>query len=190
MNRYYYRRESGGLFRRLGRGFFWSFIFVSAPFIILGGIIWFRSQDSQEINQTEESAVLAPSAAVSLIDGTTETPVFRARQETKLADVNGGDTWAVASRQVDGSIFRHTVVAHLPELPEGYVYEGWLLMEEPFLFFSTGLFVLNADGSYGLAWEGNQGQDFQTYSQVIITLEPADSDPAPGQHILEGEFDL
>lgn len=186
MNRYYYRGQRKSFGGRVTRGFFGTIVLLLAPILVLGGILWFRSHRPAADTTAENTE----STLVDLLEpGSEDAPIARAREETDLTDVRGGSSWAVASRQIEDAVFRHTIVANLPALAEGYAYEGWLLVEEPFLFFSTGTFQPNADGTFGLVWEGVRGKDYQHYTQVIVTLEPIDGDPAPAEHVLEGEFE-
>ena len=186
MNPYYYRGHRNSLGRRVKRGVFSSFLLILAPVLILGGILWFRAHRPA----TDTTVETPENTIVNLLEpGSDNAPVARSREETNLIDVRGGSSWAVASRQIEDSVFRHTIVASLPELAEGYTYEGWLLKEEPFTFFSTGTFQPNADGTFGLVFEGTRGKDYEEYTQVIVTLEPIDEDAAPAEHVLEGEFE-
>lgn len=93
---------------------------------------------------------------------------------------------AATSDYVDGT-FRHLVVATLPDPPEGYFYEGWLVRSRPFDFFSTGEFIQHVDDlKWYLVYESED--DKRDYNKVIVTLEPNDGDPAPAEHVLEGVF--
>lgn len=93
---------------------------------------------------------------------------------------------AATSDYVDG-IFRHLVVATLPDPPEGYFYEGWLIRSRPFDFFSTGEFIQHVDDlKWYLVYESDD--DKRDYNKVIVTLEPNDGNLAPAEHVLEGVF--
>ena len=93
---------------------------------------------------------------------------------------------AATSDYIDG-IFRHLVIGTLPDPPEGYFYEGWLVRSRPFDFFSTGEFIQHVDDlKWYLVYESDD--DKRDYNKVIVTLEPSDNDPAPAEHVLEGVF--
>ncbi len=93
---------------------------------------------------------------------------------------------AATSDYVDGT-FHHLVVATLPDPPEGYFYEGWLVRSRPFDFFSTGEFIQHVDDlKWYLVYESED--DRRDYNKVIVTLEPNDNDLAPAEHVLEGVF--
>ncbi|MEK7665792.1 MAG: anti-sigma factor [Patescibacteria group bacterium] len=185
MRRYYYRSGKQSFGRRFSFGFVKVVLVLLAPVVFIGGILWFRAQGEDNTPPSQK----AESSIVNVLEQSNDlAPDERDREEIELVDVRGGTSWAIASRQVDDRLFRHTIVAYLPEISEGYTYEGWLLIEEPFIFFSTGNFQPNADGTFGLVWEGDLGKDYVNYSKVIVTLEPIDGDDAPAEHILDGEF--
>ncbi len=185
MKRYYYRSAKQSFGRRFSFGFLKLLLVSLAPIVFLGGIVWFRAQGKNDGPPIQK----VQSVVVNVLDPSSDAaPAERDREEAQLMDVRGGNSYAVASRQVEDHMFRHTIVAHLPTPPDGYTYEGWLLIDDPFTFFSTGNFQPNADGTYGLVWEGPLGKDFEAYSKVIVTLESIDGDPAPAVHVLEGTF--
>lgn len=93
---------------------------------------------------------------------------------------------AATSDYVDGT-FRHLIVATLPDPPEGYFYEGWLVRSRPFNFFSTGNLIQHVDDlKWYLVYESDD--DKRDYNKVIVTLEPNDGNLAPAEHVLEGVF--
>ena len=79
------------------------------------------------------------------------------------------------------------MIGTLPDPPEGYFYEGWLVRSRPFDFFSTGEFIQHVDDlKWYLVYESDD--DKRDYNKVIVTLEPSNNDPAPAEHVLEGVF--
>ena len=157
----------------------------------VGGIVWFRHQADQVHAQTAAQTANAQApvdpVAQALATDDSVAPAGRDRQEITMHDPQG--RWAtVASREVDDHVFHHTIVAHLPDPPDGYYYACWLLRDIPYDYFSTGSMVRNADGTYALIWDGPLGKDFIDYNHVIITLEQTGGDPGPNGHVMEGSF--
>ncbi len=158
-------------------------LFALAVAAFFAGMAWFRQQTPNivEAEPTNGSSVVTLNPA-------DEAPIRRNREEATLYNVDGVGL-AVASREVQDHIFHHTVVAHLSDLPDGIHYQGWLVRDEPFDFFTTGSMEKNADGTYALVWDGALGKDFQDYNQVVITQEVDGGDAGPSLHVLEGKFE-
>jgi len=158
--------------------------------IFVGLVIWFRS-DSEEVEVAEE-------ATPEMIGSTTPSGIQIEHVEVEmipgmvdqivLSDVSGGSGAGTATRQIEDGFFRHVAQGYMPVPREGYFYEGWLVRQSPFDFFSTGNMVQNESGEWVLEWFGEFGQDYADYPGVVITLEPDDGNPDPADHILEGEF--
>lgn len=75
----------------------------------------------------------------------------------------------------------------LPELEDGYFYEGWLIRNEGELsVVSTGALEDLGGGQFLDTFESEQ--DYTDHIQYVLTLEPDDGDPAPAEHVLEAEF--
>ena len=64
-------------------------------------------------------------------------------------------------------------------------YEGWLVQRDPFKFISTGKLERQSNGDYLNVFESDI--DYSSYDFYVLTLEPNDGDPAPADHIFEGE---
>ncbi len=106
-----------------------------------------------------------------------------------MADVTGGTAKGFGT--IDGNLDDEEVTLvvdmdGLPELEDGFFYEGWLVHSDPFTVVSTGVLV-----------HGDEVGEFSNTAFVevmnndikyILTLEPDDGDPAPADHILEGPF--
>ena len=154
-------------------------------FVIL--VLWFRSggdeiteADLNFVQSTTESGMQFEQVRVEMIPGMVD--------EVVLSDVSGGSGSGAATREIEDGFFRHVAKGYMPVPREGYFYEGWLVRQSPFDFFSTGNMVQNESGEWVLEWFGEFGQDYADYPGVVITLEPDDGDPDPADHILEGEF--
>lgn len=146
-------------------------ILLILPFLLTACIPWFNQNQEP---QTEEERL-------------NTGPVKQPPQEEfiLLKDVTGGSSEGDGYRTKQGSTFIHKVAADLPPLTGSDFYEGWLVIPGTTTFISTGEMVLDR-GRWVLDFESET--DYTDYSLVVITVEPDDGDPAPADHILEGEF--
>jgi len=102
-----------------------------------------------------------------------------------LEDVSGGDAYGEAWTVVKDDKTYHRVFArNMLELEDDYFYEGWLVNKTNGSFFSTGKMVYNEKYENWLIEYQIDG-DKSSYTQVVITLEPDDEDPAPAKHIIQ-----
>ncbi len=123
----------------------------------------------------------------NIAQDTTNVAISEGALETLLEPVVGTHGSGTATSEIADGRFQHVAVATLPEPPEGYFYEGWLIRSRPFDFFSTGRFIQHADDlKWYLVWDGPE--DKRDFKKVIVTLEPDDGDEAPSEHVLEGAF--
>lgn len=97
--------------------------------------------------------------------------------------VSKSDGKAVRYTQ-DGKFF-HEIVATLPELKEGYHYEGWLISDAE-NYISTGKLSLLGEPVYTLSFVSDE--DYEDYLEVTVTLQP-DSSKTPDSRILSGYFE-
>lgn len=63
-------------------------------------------------------------------------------------------------------------------------YEGWVVRKDPFAFWSTGKLEKQWDIYVN---EILSSVDYSDYDFYVLTLEPNDDDPAPADHIVEGD---
>jgi len=173
----------------------WYYFVIAIGLILFViGYFWLRSDSEEEI--TEDSSVDLFADPSDNLETDIEAPVvvMDQKETIDLEDVSGGDSFGIATREIQDGLFRHTVKATLPDPSEDEFYEGWLVRSSPFDFFSTGDMVTISTGEYVLEWfsgeagPGSAWGEYADYTQVVITLEPDDGDPAPAAHILEGEF--
>lgn len=152
------------------------------------GIWWFRfaPKDEPVVESSDSIAsVLTPSPVSSAALAAAEGASNRAA----LRDAAGGSASGEAERDTDDGQFFFRVNANLPEIDrEAYAYEGWLLRQVPYDYFSVGEFVTNDDGEWVLEWAGASGK-YDAYTQVVVTVEAKDGNPDPSRHVLEGEFE-
>lgn len=87
----------------------------------------------------------------------------------------------------DGS-YLHTVSLNIARIEEdGYFYEGWLVNPDTLDLISTGhMTSIMGDARHSLRFTAEE--DFSGYTDVVITKEPDDGDPAPAQHVAEGKL--
>lgn len=106
----------------------------------------------------------------------------------ELADVSDGEGVGFAQAGItEGQYNLDAIVGNVPELEEGYFYEGWIVRKgDNFNFISTGALTYEGDGVYTNVYTSNE--DVLDHTFYILTLEPDDGDPAPAEHILEGEM--
>lgn len=113
---------------------------------------------------------------------------------TNLADVTNG-------KKYDGSTFEgatgvaqavyqeeeyllYVIFENLPDLSEEYFYEGWIVRQgDDMNVISTGE-VIKRHGVYTNKYISKT--DLTDHTFYVLTIEPEDNDPAPGDHILEG----
>ncbi len=160
--------------------------------LVIGGV-WLASRDEQE-EEVAPEIVLESSEQMEVDLQMPMTETERQEIEEKFAsegvemvvlkDVAGGQAVGTAWRQFDGEKFFHKVEASgLAALEKGFFYEGWLVGDNG--FFSTGR-LGEVEGQGSLYYKVDE--DKNGFEGVVITLEPEDGDPAPAEHILEGNF--
>ena len=107
--------------------------------------------------------------------------------EAILDDVTGGD--ASGSVQAGFIENEYRMVAgfeNLPPLKEGYLYEGWVVRDNPKSVVSTGALEDQGVGVFANIFRDER--DLTDHLKYVLTLEPDDGDPAPAEHVLEGLF--
>lgn len=100
-----------------------------------------------------------------------------------LEDVSGGSSSGNAGASYnDGRYHLYAKFVDLPNPPEGFFYEGWVV-NKPFSVLSTGEVKRNY-GEYINSFDSEE--DLLDHTFYVLTIEPDDGDPAPADHILEG----
>ncbi len=98
---------------------------------------------------------------------------------------NGSETWR-ASIEFDGTTTHvYAEFDNIPHPGADNFYEGWIVRQNGgFNFFSTWE-LMEKDGKWvntrSMEW------DLTDHIQYVLTLEPNDNDPAPADHIIEGD---
>lgn len=103
-----------------------------------------------------------------------------------LSPVDGGNGSgaAMATFENDEYLMR-AEINNIPDPEEGFFYEGWVVRPEPFNFISTG--ELKKEGD---TWVNDymSETDFTDHFRYVLTIEPDDNDPAPADHVVEGDM--
>lgn len=99
----------------------------------------------------------------------------------------GQASGAVEVEYEDGIYTLRASFSNLPAPNGEDFYEGWIVRPSPFEAISTGQVSLEATG---YANQFSVQEDFTKHTLYVLTLEPADGDPAPADHILEGSVTL
>ena len=156
----------------------------------VGAFGYFRVRNYSSQPETVVSDTNSEESSLKEVDAMKEaeeaTGVYSGQPVIELSDVSGGNAtgqaWIVVE---DGRTFHRVVAKDLPEIADDYFYEGWLVRPEPdFDFFSTGGMIFDETNDTWILDYEVEG-DRSDYSNVVITLEPDDGDPAPAEHILE-----
>lgn len=171
-----------------------ALLVMGISFVFVVGVTFFRrlkpdvtplvAPSAQEI---VESLTEPTSAAQGVLSRTpTEAP-----QTITLSGISATSAFAVAKRVVRDGVFTHTILAQgLPDIDAGREhYQAWLVRPYPFEFFATGRLVFNADGSWGMLWDGESGKTYDEFVEVLVTREPNDFDDNPSANqVLKGMF--
>jgi len=103
-------------------------------------------------------------------------------EKIELRPVKGESGFGVATREVVGGQFFHTVMADLPELGDDEFYEGWLVDEMRKVSMGK---LVKEKGGWLLEFVGDEG--LVEYDLVVITLEVRD-DKSLEKEVLRGTF--
>ena len=150
--------------------------------IIVFGFLFFRStKDSMKPLVVNENGKESMEKSMTKDEPTT---MENYQYSGSLTDVSGGNASGTANATFDeNGYIAFATFENLPELEEGFFYEGWVVRNSPLDVISSG--ALEMDG-------GNYINNFKSETDLtdhnfyVLTLEPDDGDPAPAEHILEG----
>lgn len=91
------------------------------------------------------------------------------------------------SYRFENGSFAHTIQANILPPEDGYFLEGWLVHPETKDVLSTGQLKNHfGDSRHSLRFDSDR--DLTAYTKVVVTLEPDDGDPAPAEHVADGEL--
>lgn len=154
---------------------------LAVVLVVIGGIIWWRSEKANKPAEPTKEAVEAEVEGFARELGVVLPEDV---EKTSLTDVTGGEATGIATRKVIEGRFTHTVLAALPDPQVGTWYEAWLVKLEPLDVVYTGKLTM---GKGGWVLDYISRDDLTDHPQVVVTLERVD-DRKPEQHILEGSF--
>ncbi|MFA6271888.1 MAG: hypothetical protein WC693_02145 [Patescibacteria group bacterium] len=157
---------------------------VAITVIIISGLTWvFISNDPKE-----ESILNVSNANTDTVQHVyTNTAVEMLYKFTGLlTDISGGTGFGEAKANFENGEYNLSATfENLPD-PEGTdYYEGWIVINAPQNFISTGK-VIKENDVYQNTFSADQ--DLTDHDYFILTLEPDDGNPAPAVHILEGQL--
>ncbi len=98
---------------------------------------------------------------------------------------DGDEMWYGTLEYTDWKTQLMTSFADLPMSGSDNFYEGWIVRKSPLSVISTGRLTYENG-----VWVNNytSEDDLSDHSFYVLTLEPEDDDPAPADHILEGDI--
>jgi len=147
----------------------------------VGGYYWFMKSGSNDATQPADGTSM-PTQTIrgALLDVTKGDPV---RGISTLPTTTGA-----ATASFDGTTY--VVNATFTDLPEPQgddFYEGWIVRKGiNFAFESTG--PLTNEGARAYSNNFTSSTNYLDYDFYVLTLEPNDNDPAPADHIVEGDL--
>lgn len=179
--------------------------------LVLVGIGFYATKPDPESVETTPSATTSDSvtsemAATPASDDTAQVKVDATTSEAMkttsydysgtLADVTvaqnvttvttGGTAGGTSQATfADGKYMLLATFTDLPDPAPGFFYEGWVVRKSPFHFISTGR-VEKQDGIYTNEYLSTT--DFTDHARYVLTIEPDDNDPAPAEHVVEGDM--
>lgn len=139
-----------------------------------------ENMDTEDVVNGKEYAVVGAPAADSL------TYDYQADLEPNLAGAATGEESGKAYATFQDDIYTlYATFENLPEIDSNeYFYEGWLVA--PGSVVSTGNATMDENAQYANTYQGSI--DMTDHTRYILTLEPRDGDPAPADHVVEGDF--
>ena len=149
---------------------------------VVAGIIYF-------VRRPKVTPIVTPTPGVEeQIESKFNTVIPDDTQRAELKDATGGASSGIAARKFENGKFNLTVLADLPDLTSGEVYEVWLVRgktgDPSYSIIAIGAMQI-AKGGYLLDFSANK--DYSDYQQVVISLETKLTN-IPQKSVLEGSF--
>lgn len=152
--------------------------------VIIGIIIWIVSVSDKEVIDTEPRDGETPmvfSIRGELLD-VTEGEVVRGVQTTETT------SGVAEAGYTSDEYLMSATFTDLPTPQGDDFYEGWVVRKGlRFSVISTGPLTNEGDGTYTNVFTSDE--NLLDHSFYVLTLEPNDGDPAPADHILEGDME-
>jgi len=112
-------------------------------------------------------------------------------ETASLLNVSAKAQQGFAYHSVDKGYFISTISATLPDPPEGFFYQAWLVREdlntEPDVL-ATGKMKLESMQDHFWAVVYSSKTDYSDYRKVVISLQPENNDQTIGENILVGKY--
>ena len=153
------------------------------------GLYYLRTNQNQSQNNTNPTnAAYNPNNPQNPINPSSDNNTTLPKQSTTIKSLSSNLEIGTAERGIENGILYHTVKVSLPEINrDTEFYEGWLVRQSPYDFFSTGEMTTNSFGEFVLEWAGEHSE-ITSYDRVVITRELRDNNAAPSAHVAEGGF--
>jgi hypothetical protein len=90
------------------------------------------------------------------------------------------------AHQFEDGYYLHTITLNVEPAADGYFYEGWIV-KGPSVISTGHLSNYFGDSRHSLRFTEDSA-DYTGHTKVIITLEPDDGNPAPAEHVAEGDL--
>lgn len=150
---------------------------------VLAAVVYFRQRS------TEEEVVEPTTLSIeSELEESFNLEIPEDVEKIELEDVSGGDAVALATKDFESGIFKHSVLADLADPEPGTFYQGWLTKgnrdSDEYEIVPTAK-LTSAKGGYILEFESTT--DYSDFDGVLITQEK-NADLNPETKILEGSF--
>lgn len=179
----YYRQKTKSHFRLP-----LQIIGVGILTLIVFGVGLFYLRSGQKNRSENNNAVYDLDNPQNPFNPSSDNNAVLQKQTAVIKSLSSNLEVGSADRGIENGILYHTIKVSLPEINrETEFYEGWLVRQAPYDFFSTGEMVTNNLGEFVLDWAGEHS-DIVSYDRVIITREARDDNPAPAEHVAEGVF--
>jgi hypothetical protein len=173
-------------------------IAVVLVLVVGAGVYLFVSNDDGETSQINEQTEVVEDArddAATNIEELEDAMYLSYPFMANLADVtesstlqgvafDGDSSGEAYATFADGSYALYAEFDNLPPLTEDLFYEGWVIGGAEGVV-STGV-LEQVDGRFVNNFSSDQ--DLTDSTRYILTLEPNDGDPAPADHVVEGDF--
>jgi hypothetical protein len=154
--------------------------------IAAAGVYWFFTQPGTDIEQAETTQ---PAEGVTPVVPTQSGTLIDVTEGKTVRGILTGGT-AEGTVSAGFSVDQYSLEAVFNNLPEPQgtdFYEGWVVRRGiSSSIISTGRAVQEDGGTYSNVFTSSD--DLTEYDFYVLTLEPDDGDPAPADHILEGEL--
>lgn len=159
-------------------------VFLGLLLLLLvgGGVYWWGRQYREGAPEPMAEVLPWTDEEESLLEARVGMIIPEDGEKARLEDVSGGAALGVATRKVEEGVFKHTIIADLPEVAGGEFYQGWLAEGEELVATEK---LEEEKGGWVLEYTSEE--DKSDLNQAIVTREAVDDDQ-PEEKVLEGSF--